>query len=385
MTDDRKKMIGQALARVVARARSGFDQIPVGLMTLGSELGQAELLDGAREAQAEDPRLKVVAIGPRQPGYEDLDWLETETDEAGVARAMETALDEGRIRGAVALHYPFPLGVATIGRVVTPARGRPLLLASTTGTAAAQTGPALVLNAVFGRAVARSLGLTEPTLGLLNTGGAGQALRALTALKEAGYPLKFGASGRADGGALLRGNDLLNPAVDICLCDSLTGNVLMKLFGAWHTGGAYEALGWGYGPSVGPGWGKVVSIISRASGAPVVAGALRFTAAAIRGGLPEKVSEEMAAAEKAGLAAVLDSLAPSPTAADEIAVKPPPARPTEEEIHGVDVLDIEAAVLCLWRAGLYAESAMGCTGPVVKVPRDALEAALGCLKNHNFI
>jgi betaine reductase len=384
MTDDKKKMIGQARARVVARARSGFDRIPIGLMTVGSELGQIELLEGGRAAQAADPRLQVAAIGPRRPGYEDLDWLETGEDEAGVAGAMEAALNEGRIQGAVALHYPFPLGVTTIGRVVTPARGRPLLLASTTGTAAAQTGPALVLNAVFGRAVARSLGLAEPTLGLLNTVGAGQALRALTALKEAGYPLKFGASGRADGGALLRGNDLLNPAVDICLCDSLTGNVLMKLFGAWHTGGAYEALGWGYGPSVGAGWRRVVSIISRASGAPVATGALRFTAAAVRGGLPERTAEEMAAAEKAGLAAVLAGLAPAP-AADEGAAKPPPARPTEEEIHGVDVLDIEAAVSSLWRAGLYAESAMGCTGPVVKVPRDVLTAARDHLKSHNFI
>ncbi len=380
MTDHKKKMIGQALARVAARARSGFDPVTIGLMAAGGELGPDEILAGGRAAQAEDPGLKVVALGPRRPGYEDLGWLET--DEAGLPQALETALDEGRLQGAVALHHPFPLGVTTIGRVVTPARGRPLFLASTTGTAAAQTAPALVYNAVFGRAVARSLGLPEPTLGLLNLGGAGQALRALIALKEAGYPLEFGASGRADGGALLRGNDLLNPAVDICLCDSLTGNVLMKLFGAWQTGGSYEALGWGYGPSVGPGWQRVVSIISRASGAPVVAGALRFTAAAIRGRLPEKAAEELAAAEKAGLASVLAGLAPP---AAEAPVQSPPPRPTEEEIHGVDVLDIENAVLCLWRAGLYAESAMGCTGPVVKVPRDALEAARDRLRSFKFI
>jgi betaine reductase len=372
------------LARVVARARTGFDHMPIGLMAAGGELGQDELLAGGRQAQAEDPRLKVAAIGPRRPGHEDLDWLET--GEAGMAQSMETALGEGRIQGAVAMHYPFPLGVTTIGRVATPARGRPLLLASTTGTASAQAGPALVLNAVFGRAVARSLGQEEPTLGILNLSGAGPALRALTALKEAGYPLKFGTSGRADGGTLLRGNDLLNPPVDICLCDSLTGNVLMKLFSAWQTGGSYEALGWGYGPSVGSGWGRVVSIISRASGAPVVAGALRFTAAAIRGRLSEKTAEELALAEKAGLTAILAGLAGAVApAAAEAPVQPPPARPTEGEIHGVDVLDIENAVTCLWRAGLYAESAMGCTGPVVKVPRDLLEAAKDCLRSHNYI
>jgi betaine reductase len=103
--------------------------------------------------------------------------------------------------------------------------------------------------------------------------------------------------------------------------------------------------------------------------------------------LAEKTAEEMAAAEKAGLADVLTGLAPARNSTDENdeVVKAPPARPTEEEIHGVDVLDIEAAVICLWRDGLYAESAMGCTGPVVKVPRDALEAAKACLKRHNFI
>ncbi|MDR3038139.1 MAG: glycine reductase [Candidatus Adiutrix sp.] len=385
MTDDKKKIIGRALAKIVARAQSGFEPAVIGLMAAGGELGPAELLDGARLAQAEEPRHKVLAIGPRRPGYEDLDWLETGEGEADIAAAMEKALNEGRLQGAVALHYPFPLGVTTIGRVLTPARGRPLLLASTTGTAAAQTAPALVLNALYGRAVARSLGLAEPTLGLLNINGANQALRALTALGAAGYPVKFGASGRADGGALLRGNDLLNPGVDICLCDSLTGNVLMKLFSAWQTGGAYEALGWGYGPSTGAGWRRVISIISRASGAPVVAGALKFNAAVIRGGLAQKVAEETAAADKAGLAGILAGLAPAPPAAAEGVVKAPPARPTEEEIHGLDVLDIEAAVVCLWREGLYAESAMGCTGPVVKVPRDVLGAAKDCLKRHNYI
>jgi betaine reductase len=383
MTDN-KKIIGQALARVVERARHGFERTAVGLMAAGSELGQRELLDGALQAQAEDPRLEVVAIGPKAPGYETLAWLESGGGEAGIAAAMEKALAEGRIQGAVALHYPFPVGVTTIGRVLTPARGRPLLVASTTGASAARPSQAMVLNALYGLAVARSLGLAAPTLGLLNVSGAGQALRALETLRDNGYPLKFGASRRADGGAVLRGNDLLDPAVDVCLCDSLTGNILMKLFSAWTTGGSYEALGWGYGPSAGRGWSRVVSIISRASGAPVVAGALKFTAEAARGGLPEKVAAEAAAAEKAGLSQVLEGLAGSPAGAGED-VKAPPARPAGAEIFGVDVLDMEAAVKSLWREGLYAESAMGCTGPVIKVPQDILEAARECLKRNKYL
>ncbi len=382
MTDN-KKIIGEALARVVERARCGFDRTVVGLMAAGSELGQRELLDGARGAQAEDPRLKVVAIGPKVPGYEDLEWLATGDCEADIAAAMEKALADGLIQGAVALHYPFPVGVTTIGRVVTPARGRALLVASTTGASAAQPVPAMVLNAVYGTAVAKSLGIAEPALGLLNVSGAGQVLRVLQALRDNGYPIRFGASQRADGGAVLRGNDLLNPAVDVCLCDSLTGNVLMKLFSAWNTGGAYEALGWGYGPSAGRGWSRVVSIISRASGAPVVAGALKFTAEAVRGGLAEKVAEEAAAAEKAGLSRLLEGLAAPPAAEEE--VKVPAARPADAEIPGVDVLDMEAAVKSLWKEGVYAESAMGCTGPVIRVPREVLPAARECLKRNNYL
>lgn len=381
---DKKQVIGEALARIVERARSGFERTVIGLMAHGSELGAAELLDGARLAQNQDPRLKVLAIGPRTPGYDDLEWLETPACDADIAAAMEKAMNDGLIAGAVALHYPFPVGVTTIGRVVTPAKGKSMLVASTTGTSSSQALEALILNAIYGRAVARSLGLEDPSLGILNITGANQAFRALSALKEGGYKIRFGESQRADGGSILRGNDILNPTVDICLCDSLTGNVLMKLFSAWQTGGAYEAAGWGYGPSAGDGWKRVVSIISRASGAPVVAGALVNTAAAARGGLADKVAEEMAAAEKAGLRKILADLAPAaPAAAEDI--KAPPARPTNAEIAGVDVLDMEPAVRCLWKEGLYAESAMGCTGPVIKVPKDILEAARDCLKRNNYI
>lgn len=381
---DKKQVIGEALARIVERARSGFERTVIGLMAHGSELGAAELLDGARLAQSQDPRLKVLAIGPRTPGYDDLEWLETPACDADIAAAMEKALNDGLIAGAVALHYPFPVGVSTIGRVVTPAKGKSMLVASTTGTSSSRALEALILNAIYGRAVARSLGIEDPTLGILNITGANQAFRALSALKEGGYKIRFGESQRADGGSILRGNDILNPTVDICLCDSLTGNVLMKLFSAWQTGGAYEAAGWGYGPSAGHGWKRVVSIISRASGAPVVAGALVNTAAAVRGGLAGKVAEEVAAAEKAGLRKILADLAPAAPAATED-IKAPPARPTNAEIAGVDVLDMEAAVRSLWKEGLYAESAMGCTGPVIKVPKDILEAARDCLKRNNYI
>lgn len=63
----------------------------------------------------------------------------------------------------------------------------------------------------------------------------------------------------------------------------------------------------------------------------------------------------------------------------------PPKEPTEEEIHGVDVLSIEDAVKVLWKRGLYAESAMGCTGPVVKVPARVLAEAEEALRSEGLL
>lgn len=124
----------------------------------------------------------------------------------------------------------------------------------------------MLRNALYGIATAKALGVDNPSLGVLNLEAAPQVMRALTRLRERGYPVRFGESVRKDGGTLLRGNDLLAGATDVCVCDTLTGNALMKVFAAFTSGGSYETSGWGYGPSAGEGWNKVVSIISRASG-----------------------------------------------------------------------------------------------------------------------
>jgi len=166
--------------------------------------------------------------------------------------------------------------------------------------------------------------------------------------------------------------------------DTLTGNVLIKMFSAFTTGGGYESTGWGYGPSVGSEWPLIVSIISRASGAPVISGALQYTAAAANGSLPERVSEYLSLAEKAGLSGMLSELKPS-RPAEGPEVKMPPKEPTGDEIHGIDVLSIEDAVRCLWKEQIYAESAMGCTGPVVKVPGRFLEEAEEVLRKEGYI
>ncbi len=374
--DDKRAILGKALEDLVTRVRSGREPCRIGLMAAGGEHSDTEFLSAAATAMKEDASLTVVGVGPRPAGLipAGMDWIETGCDGGELAAGMEKALEEGRIQGAVALHYPFPLGVTTVGRILTPALGKAMFMAGTTGMSASQRQQALLRNAVLGMAVAKAMGLTSPSLGVLNVDAAPQVLRALNRMAERGYELRFGQSARGDGGSLLRGNDLLRGAVDVCVTDTLTGNVLMKLFGAFTSGGAYETTGWGYGPSVGEGWNRVVSIISRASGAPVIANALAYTAAAVRGNLPAVVAEELRRAKAAGLdeeLAAFEKAGATPVAEVQI----PPAEPTDEEIHGVDVLDLEQAVRCLWKEKIYAEAAMGCTGPVVKLAAANLEKA----------
>lgn len=374
--------IAEALFNIVDRARHGGTVVKIGLMATGSELGREELLLGGRLAQAANPLLRVVGIGPRHSDFTDLEWIESPDCEADIAAAMRTSLQEGILAGAVALHFPFPIGVATVGRVVTPGRGHPVFIASCTGSTAAQRQEALLRNAIYGIAVAKACGIDEPSVACMNIDGASPVLRALERMRQKGYTITLGNSKRADGNRLLRGNDLVLGTVDVLVCDTLTGNALVKIFSCYTTGGFYESAGWGYGPSVGEGWNAVISIISRASGAQVIANALYLTALAATGGLPRKVAEELAAARKAGLDAELIGLAPKTV--EEPVVRPAPV-PLDAEISGFDVLDIDTAVQLLWKENIYAEAAMGCTGPIVRVPGQAISRATDILHQAGLI
>ena len=382
MSDTIKKLVGDALNEIIESAKNGGRKIRVGLMASGSEHGSAEIARGARMALQNSGNVIPVLIGPKIKGFEDLEYIEC--DEAEIPSKLEECVKNGDVAGAVAMHFPFPLGVTTIGRVFTPGRGRPMILASTTGTSSTVRGEAMLRNAVYGIAVAKSLGISSPTVGILNVDTAQPVFRALSRMKEKGYDITFGESTRADGGSVLRGNDILSGAVDVCVTDTLTGNVLVKMFSSFTTGGSYEASGWGYGPSCGENWSNVVSIVSRASGAPVIANALTFTASVIIGGLPEKVAEELKSARKAGLDDEIEGLTPKAAKAED-EVKVPPAEPTDDELHGIDVLEIDNAVKVLWKEGIYAESAMGCTGPVIKMPARHMEKAAEILKANGYL
>ena len=380
-----KRELSKALLEVVAEARGELSSVAVGLMSTGSELGREELLRGARLAMRLTPGLKALPIGPVLPGYEDLEWLEAGESDTDIARAMDEALASGRIAGAVALHYPFPIGVSTIGCVAAPGSGQPLFLASCTGNTALERIEAMLRSAVYGMAVAKASGIPAPSLGVLNLEGAATAQRLLERLREGGYAFTAGQSGRTDGGMVLRGNDLLAGAVDVVVTDSLTGNVLVKVLSAFSTGGRSESAGWGYGPSVGEGWDRIISIISRASGAAVIANALALTAGMARAKLPDLVAAELAAARAAGLDALLAQCRKNPESQAGESVPMPPEEPVDEELAGVDVLSADEAKFALWKRGIYAEPYMGCTGLVLKVAAANKEKARSVLEELGYL
>ena len=57
----------------------------------------------------------------------------------------------------------------------------------------------------------------------------------------------------------------------------------------------------------------------------------------------------------------------------------------QERGDGIDELDLEQAVHFLWKENIYAEAAMGCTGPVVKLAVAHLEKAREILKAAGYI
>ncbi|MFC4771299.1 glycine/sarcosine/betaine reductase complex component C subunit alpha [Enterococcus hermanniensis] len=383
------KQVKQTVKKVVEDLATSLEtgrmepRIKIGLTIDGSELGYEVMREAAHIIKQKN-RFDLVLIGP------ELDWtnefIHYSTNECpkNAAGLMETLLDSGEIQGCVTLHYNFPIGVSTVGKVVTPALGKELFIATTTGTTSSNRNEAMVLNAINGVVAAKATGIKKPTIGILNVEGAKIVERALISLKENGYELLFGESQREDGGKVLRGNDLLLGSVDVVVCDSLTGNILMKLFSAYMSGGNYETVGSGYGPGIGRNYGRNICIISRASGTPVIANALEYAYELAKGKL-EKISQvEYNKAQQAKLKKICEELTSSPvTETKEIMA--PPKEIVTSEISGIEIMELEEAVYTLWKVDIYAESGMGCTGPIILVNETKIGRAKEELKKKNYL
>jgi glycine/sarcosine/betaine reductase complex component C subunit alpha len=381
-----KNIIGQVFNEIADAMESGSfgNKVRVGLTTLGSEHGVEELVKAAEMASRKYSDFEVVLIGPKVDTKLKVYEVSSE-DEA--QKVMEKLLDSKEIQGCVTLHYNFPIGVSTVGRVVTPASGKEMIIATTTGTSSTHRVEGMVKNAIYGIITAKACGIEKPTVGILNVDGARQVERALKDLIAKGYELNFTESVRADGGAVMRGNDLLTGTPDVMITDSLTGNILMKMFSSFNTGGNYEASGYGYGPGVGEGYGRLINIISRASGAPVISEALRYCATCAQNNIVEITKNEFAMLNKAGLKDVLSKLTQASEKKESNAeeVVAPPKKVVTYSIAGIDILELEDAVTELWRKGVYAESGMGCTGPIVLVSDDEADKAKELLTAVGFM
>lgn len=283
------------------------------------------------------------------------------------------------------MHYNFPIGVSTVGKVVAPANGREVYIATTTGTSSAHRVEGMVKNAIYGIIAAKAAGVEKPKVGILNVDGARAVEIVLKNLKAKGYDIEFGESERADGGAVLRGNDLLMGAVDVVVTDTLTGNLLIKLFSSFTSGGKYETTGSAYGPGIGEGYDRNVLILSRASGTPVIANAIKYGYDVVHGGinkLAEAEFKKLNAMNWLSLVKKDDKKAEKKEAAE---IKAPNKVPVTGSISGIDIMELEDAVKVVWAGGIYAESGMGCTGPVLLVPEDKVAESTGLLAKAGFL
>ena len=384
MAQNIQKMIAETFLEMANGIESGsYGKRPkIALTGMGSEHGEENSMQAALMAAKDG--VDVYYIGTLEA--EGVTTVKVKDDEEGHSK-MEELLASGEVDAAVTMHYPFPIGVSTVGRIVTPGKGKEMFIANTTGTSSTDRIEGMVKNAIYGIIAAKACGYENPSIGILNVDGARQTESILKELADKGYPINFAESARADGGCVMRGNDLLQGTPDIMVTDSLTGNVLVKMMSAFSTGGSYEATGYGYGPGIGEGYDRLVMIISRASGAPLIAGAIKYAAQLIRGGVFEVASKEFAAASKAGLKDLLEArkAAAKPAAAEAEEVKAPPAEVVTEAIAGIEVMDLEDGVQALWKQNIYAESGMGCTGPIIRVSEANLEKACEILKAEGFI
>ncbi len=382
--NDIKSIIGKVFNDIADAMETGqFGQrVRVGVTTLGSELGLENVVKGAEMAQFRDSSIEVVLIGPKVDST--LTQVVVESEDEGYKK-MEEMLDSGEIGACVTLHYPFPIGVSTVGRVITPATGKEMFIATTTGTSSPHRVEAMVKNGLYGIISAKAMGIENPTVGILNVDGARQVEKALKELSAKGYNINFTESARADGGAVMRGNDLLMGTPDVMITDTLTGNVLMKMFSSFTTGGSFEAQGYGYGPGIGEGFDRTVLIISRASGSPVIANALAYGASLVKGNINSVAKAEFDSANKAGFNDILKGL--TKEVKKEVSteeVKAPEKEVVTGTIDGIDIMELEDAVQALWKQGIYAESGMGCTGPIVMVNEAKLSQAVKALANAGF-
>ncbi|HKL11462.1 MAG TPA: glycine reductase, partial [Clostridia bacterium] len=117
-----KKMIKDTFMEIADSIEKGDfgRKMRVGLTILGSEHGTENLVEGAKLAASRLRDTEIVLIGPENGS--DLETVVVD-NENEMHSKMEEILDSGYIDACVTMHYNFPIGVSTVGRVVVPGTG----------------------------------------------------------------------------------------------------------------------------------------------------------------------------------------------------------------------------------------------------------------------
>lgn len=377
-----KLSLAKSLEDIASLLESGesLNKPTIAVTNFLSELGLDNVNNAVENLKNE---ANIIIVGEKYT--DEFEYYEAK-DDATNAEVIEGLFKEGKIDAAVTMHYPFPIGVSTVGKVIAPANGKEVYVANTTGTNDTNREKAMLMNAIDGIIAAKANGVANPTIGILNVDSARVIEKKLKELQDNGFDINFAESKRGDGGVALRGNDVLAASSDIVVCDSLTGNVIQKVFSSFTSGGFYETTGSGYGPSIGEGFYTPVFIVSRASGTPVIESAIRYAIDSVKGDINQVSKDVYADAKKAGLEDILKSLeAKKAESSDTEDVKVPNKEIVNASIGGIDILEIEDAITSVHKAGIYAESAMGCTGPVVMVSEEKLEDVKKILQENNYI
>jgi len=130
---------------------------------------------------------------------------------------------------------------------------------------------------------------------------------------------------------------------------------------------------------------RTVLILSRASGVPVVAGALKYAAGLAKGNVKQVAKDEFAKVKAAGYDAIVAGFQKDAKPASTEEVKMPDKEVVTGSVSGIDIMDLEDAVEALWKAGVYAESGMGCTGPIVMINEGKVDQAMVILADAGYV
>ena len=158
-----QKTIAEAFLEMAQGLESGsFGKKPkIALTGMGSEHGEENAMKAALMAAARG--VDVYYIGTLEA--EGVTTVHVENEDEG-HKKMDELVESGAVDGAVTMHYPFPIGVSTVGRVITPARGKEMFVANTTGTSSGDRIEGMIKNAVYGIITAKASGVKLPPPGL---------------------------------------------------------------------------------------------------------------------------------------------------------------------------------------------------------------------------